>query len=296
MASRRVRTQRVLTDLVGGLLPLSLRNLQAEIEERLEKVPNRINEFGYDSYGLSPDWLRRMALPLVAMYRYYFRCETHDIDRLPHGRMLLVANHAGQLPFDGAMLTTSLLLEAEPPRIARAMGEYFLPSLPFLGTAMTRGGSMVGTPANCAHMLENDECVMVFPEGVRGISKTFRQRYQLQRFGLGFLRLALETRSPIVPVGIVGSEEQVPTAANLERLGRAIGLPALPIPYTLPLLGVFGMLPLPTKYHIWFGEPMTFEGDSDDEDSVIESRVEQVRAAIAALLREGLEARRGIFT
>jgi 1-acyl-sn-glycerol-3-phosphate acyltransferase len=296
VASRRVRTQRVLTDLVGGLLPLSLRDLQAEIEERLEKVPNRINEFGYDSYGLSPDWLRTMALPVALLYRYYFRCETHDIDRLPHGRMLLVANHAGQLPFDGAMLQTSLLLEAEPPRIARAMGEYFLPRLPFLGTILARGGSMVGTPANCAHMLENDECVMVFPEGVRGISKTFSQRYQLQRFGLGFMRLALETRAPIVPVGIVGSEEQVPTAANLEGLGRAIGLPALPIPYTLPLLGVFGLLPLPTKYHIWFGEPMTFEGDSDDEDSGIEGRVEQVRAAIAALLEQGLEARNGIFT
>jgi 1-acyl-sn-glycerol-3-phosphate acyltransferase len=145
-------------------------------------------------------------------------------------------------------------------------------------------------------MLENDECVMVFPEGVRGISKTFRQRYQLQRFGLGFLRLALETRAPIVPVGIVGSEEQVPTAANLEGLGRALGLPALPIPYTLPLLGIFGLLPLPTKYHIWFGEPMTFEGDSRDEDAAIEGRVEQVRAAIAALLQQGLEARRGIFT
>ena len=286
----------MLTDLMGGLLPLSLRDLRAEIEARLEKVPNRINEFGYDPYGLSPDWLRRMALPAVLLYKHYFRCETHGIERLPRGRMLLVANHAGQLPFDGAMLQAALLLEAEPPRIARAMGEYFLPTLPFLGTAVARGGAMVGTPANCAHMLQNDECVMVFPEGVRGISKTFRQRYQLQRFGLGFLRLALETRSPIVPVGIVGSEEQVPTIANLERLGRALGLPALPIPYTLPLLGIFGLLPLPTKYHIRFGEPLTFDGDSRDEDTAIESRVEQVRAAVAALLREGLEARKGIFT
>ena len=296
MAARRTGLSQAMFDLGGALLPLTVRGLQAEIDEKLSKLPNRINEFGYDAYGLSPGWMRRMALPGALLYKRYFRCETFDIDRLPPGRMLLVANHAGQLPFDGAMLVSALLLDADPPRIVRPMGEYFIPRVPFLGVAFARSGAMVGTPANCIHMLENEECVMVFPEGVRGISKTFSRRYQLERFGLGFMRLALETGSPIVPVGIVGSEEQAVGLANLSGLGKALGLPALPVTLTFPWLGPLGLLPLPTKYRIHFGEPMRFEGGPDDEDAAIEANVEQVRDAITNLLERGLRQRQGVFT
>jgi 1-acyl-sn-glycerol-3-phosphate acyltransferase len=285
----------ILTDLVGGLLPLSVRKLQNEVRERLRKIPNRINEFGYDPYGLSPEWIERAALPMVALYRWYFRVETFDIDRLPAGAMLLVANHAGQLPFDGAMLSGALLLEADPPRIARPMGEYWIPRIPWANVALARGGAMVGTPANCEHMLDNGECVMVFPEGVRGISKPFRQRYQLQRFGLGFMRLALEADVPIVPVGIVGSEEQQPGIANLKGLGRLLGMPAFPITLGFPWLGPAGLLPLPVRYRIYFGEPMRFSGDEREEDADIEERVEEVRSAVADLLERGLCEREGVF-
>src|SRR3990172_9811461 len=192
----------VLGDLVGALVPLAARDLVLEVEDRLRKIPNRINEYGYDPYGLSPEWLRRQALPGVLLHRYYFRSEVFDIERVPAGRCLLVANHAGQLPFDAMILSTAMLLDAEPPRIARGMGEYWIPRLPFVGTAAARGGAMVGTPDNCRHMLENDECVMVFPEGVRGIAKPFPERYRLLPFRLAFLRLALEARAPIVPGGV----------------------------------------------------------------------------------------------
>ena len=293
--SNASRAGGILTDLVGGLLPLSVRKLQNEIRERLRKIPNRINEFGYDPYGLSPEWMERNALPIVALYRWYFRVETFDIDRLPAGAMLMVANHAGQLPFDGAMLSTALLLEADPPRVARPMGEYWIPRIPWANVALARGGAMVGTPANCEHMLNNGECVMVFPEGVRGISKPFRQRYQLQRFGLGFMRLALESDVPIVPVGIVGSEEQQPGIANLKGLGRLLGMPAFPITLGFPWLGPAGLLPLPVRYRIYFGQPMRFSGDDREEDADIEDRVEQVRSAVADLLERGLHEREGVF-
>ncbi|MGI9590937.1 MAG: lysophospholipid acyltransferase family protein, partial [Myxococcota bacterium] len=250
----------------------------------------------YDAYGLSPDFMRRSLLPAALLYKYWFRCETRDIDRLPPGRMLLIANHAGQLPFDGMMLSMALILEAEPPRIARGMAEYFVSRLPWVGTAAARGGAMVGTPANCVHMLENEECVMVFPEGVRGINKPFSKRYQLQRFGLGFMRLALQTDTPIVPVGIVGSEEQAPGLTTLERLGKLLGTPPIPVTITFPWLGMLGIVPLPAKYHIHFGRPLRFEGDPNDEDAVIERRVEQVKDAITELLETGLRARRGVFT
>jgi 1-acyl-sn-glycerol-3-phosphate acyltransferase len=285
----------VLGDLAGALVPLAARDLVLELEERIQKIPNRINEYGYDPYGLSPDWLRRQALPGVLLHRYYFRTEVQGIERVPAGRCLLVANHAGQLPFDAMILSTAMLLDAEPPRIARGMGEYWIPRLPFVGTAAARGGAMVGTPDNCRHMLENDECVMVFPEGVRGINKPYRQRYRLQRFGQGFVRLALEARAPIVPVGIVGSEEQQPGIANLSALGRLLGMPAFPITATFPWLGPLGLLPFPVKYRLHFGEPIELEGDSDEEDAAIEERVAVVRRALEELLAHGLRERRGIF-
>jgi 1-acyl-sn-glycerol-3-phosphate acyltransferase len=284
-----------LMDLAGALVPLSARAVEQRISERLARIPNRLNEFGFDPYGLSPEWVRRMAIPAVWLYERYFRCVTYDIDRVPAGRVLVIANHAGQLPFDGAMLATALLLEAEPPRIARGMGEYWIPQITGFSVLAARGGTLVGTPENCSMMLRNGECVVAFPEGVRGMNKLYRDRYKLQRFGLGFMRLALETDTPIVPVGIVGSEEQQPGLANWSSLARVLGIPAFPLTPTFPWLGPLGLVPLPVRYHMLFGEPMHFEGDPDEDDAAIERRVAQVRESIQALLQRGLSERRGVF-
>jgi 1-acyl-sn-glycerol-3-phosphate acyltransferase len=154
---------------------------------------------------------------------------------------------------------------------------------------------MVGTPRNCVSMLEDGEVVMVFPEGVRGMNKLYSERYRLQRFGLGFLRLALETGTPVVPVALVGSEEQNPGLANLPGLGRLLGMPAFPITPTFPWLGPLGILPLPVKYRFYFGEPLEFEGDPNDEDGVIQKKVEVVRKAIGEMFRRGLKERSGVF-
>jgi len=286
---------KALGDLVGALVPLATHDLQREIADRLRKIPNRINEYGFDPYGMSPDWMRRWALPALLLYRYYFRVETTGIERMPAGRVLVVGNHAGQLPFDALMLFMALLLEAEPPRIARPMGEYWIPRIPFFSVAAARSGALVGTPANCVHMLENDECVMVFPEGVRGMNKVYSERYRLQRFGKGFMRLALETGTPVLPVGIIGSEEQQPAVANLDGLARLLGVPALPITLGFPWLGPLGLLPLPVKLQIHFGEPLHFSGSASEDDPSIERRVDAVKAAIAALLKRGLAERKGIF-
>jgi len=295
MAARRSGIGTALGDLAGALLPLSARKLQHDLAERLRKAPMRLNEYGFDPYGLSPAWYSRVLLPVALLYRYYFRVETSGIERVPAGRVLVVANHAGQLPFDGAMLGAALLLEADPPRITRAMGEYWIPNLPWVSIAAARAGALVGTPGNCVHMLENGECVTVFPEGVRGMNKLYSQRYQLQRFGMGFMRLALETGTPIVPVGIVGSEEQSPGLLDAKGLARAIGAPAFPVTWFFPWLGLLGFLPLPVKYRIHFGEPMSFEGHSTDEDELIEEKVDRVKAAISSLLEQGRRERRGVF-
>jgi 1-acyl-sn-glycerol-3-phosphate acyltransferase len=285
-----------LVDFAGAMLPLRARNLQTVIDDHLSQIPNKLNEYGYDAYGMSPFWMRRVLMPLALLYRYYFRVEVSDIDRLPEGRVLVIANHAGQLPFDAAMLGLALLMEAQPPRIARSMGEYWIPQLPWVSVLAARTGTLVGTPQNCIHMLENGECVVAFPEGVRGMNKVFSQRYRLQRFGTGFMRLALETATPIVPVAIVGSEEQQPSFANLEGFARMFGAPALPITLTFPWLGPLGLLPLPTKYRIYFGEAMRFEGEASDEDAVIDVKVEELKAKIAGMLARGRREREGIFS
>ena len=274
-----------------------MRDLQREVEDRLRKASLQLNDYGYDPFGFNPDFASHMVLPVAMLYRYYFRAETHGIERVPEGRVLLIANHAGNtFAWDGAMLAMSMLLEAEPPRMLRGMVEYFLPQIPYFTVLMHRAGSVVGTPENCVHMLENEECVMVFPEGVRGLNKAFGKRYELQRFGLGFMRLALETGAPIVPVGIVGSEEQQPGLLNLESLGRVFGLPSIPITIGSLLLGPLGLLPLPVKYRIYFGEPMHFDCDPNDEEAVIEAEVARVKQAISALLERGRAEREGIFS
>jgi len=295
MARRRTGLQGALSDLAGALVPLRLREIEREIDARVSRSPTRVNEFGFDPYGFKPDVVRRSSLPAVLLYRYYFRTECHDLKNVPQGRVLLVGNHAGQLPFDGLMLATAMLLEAEPPRVVRPMGEYWIPRIPWFNVMAARGGVLVGTPENCVSMLEAGECVMVFPEGVRGMNKPFSERYRLQRMGLGFMRLALETDTPIVPVGIVGSEEQQPGLTNLPALGRLLGMPAFPITLGFPWLGPLGLLPLPVKYHLYFGEPLRFEGTPTDEDASIEEKVDEVKRAISDLLERGRRERKGVF-
>lgn len=293
--SARSGWRRAVGDLAGALLPLSVRDLERELDDRIRKLPTRLNEYGFDPWGLHPQTVRETILPALALYKLWFRVQTHDIERVPSGRVLLVANHAGQLPFDAAMISVAMLLEAEPPRVVRGMAEYWVSQLPWVSVYAARGGAASGTPDTCREMLEAGEAVLVFPEGVRGMNKLYRDRYQLMRFGTGFLRLALEAQAPIVPVAVIGSEEQQPGLANLRQLGRLLGMPAFPVTATFPWLGPLGILPLPVKYHLHFGEPLHFDGAHTDDDAVVEAKVERVRDAISALLERGLRERGGVF-
>ncbi len=269
--------------------------LREELDERIESIPADLNEYGYDPWGFNPDVLKRWMLIPAFLYRYYFRCITTGTEHFPEGSFLLIGNHAGQVAFDGAMVSAATVLEADPPRLARAMGEYWLGTLPWFNVFMDRVGSAVGTRKTCADMLRHGECVLAFPEGVRGMNKTYADAYQLQEFGMGFMRLALESETPIVPFAVVGSEEQAPGIANLKGLGELLGMPAFPITLTFPWLGPLGIWPLPVRYHIEFGEPMYFEGDPNDDDERIREKVDQVKSTIQAMLRRGLAARKSIF-
>ena len=265
------------------------------VRERTDQLRIDVGELGVDPFGYDPETVKYAATPVAWLYEKYFRVKTTGIHRVPPGRALLIANHSGQLPFDGLMIGAAMILEHDPPRTVRSMVEKWIPRLPFVSVAMARIGQIVGTPDNCRRLLEHEECILVFPEGARGISKTYDRRYKLERFGTGFIRLALETKTPIVPVAVVGAEEQAPSLYNVKTLAKALGMPAFPVTPTFPLLGPAGLLPLPVRYHIEFGEPMTFEGAGDEDDEFIRGHVEAVRSQIQLMLDRGLEARDGIF-
>lgn len=257
---------------------------------RLEKLVPPRNEFGVDPYGLDLEFAVAAIAPLLWLYRRYFRVRVVGVEHVPDtGRVVVVANHSGQLPFDAAMIGVALLVEKDPPRVARALVEKWVPTLPFVSTFMARCGQIVGTPENCRRLLSADESILVFPEGVRGLNKPFKERYQLQKFGIGFLRLALESGAPIVPCGVVGAEEQAPALLDLKPLAKLLGFPAFPItPTLLPF-------PLPSRYQIRFGEPMRFSGSPDDDDAVLERKVSEVERAVKALLDRGLAERTSIY-
>lgn len=270
--------------------------IRPEVWERIRSMEAGQNQYGYDPFGFNPESLKYIVPLAVLLYRHYFRVDTYDIDRIPDTkRVMLVSNHTGQIPLDGMMIGTAVLIDKMPPRMPRSMVERWVPSIPFVSRALARLGQVVGTRDNARMLLEREGCLLVFPEGVRGINKTYDRAYELERFGKGFMRLALEKDTPIVPIGVVGAEEQMPSLYDLKPLAKLLGMPAFPVTPTWPLFGPLGALPLPVKYRLYFGEPMQFDGDPADEDRVIQAKVDRVKDAIDDLLSRGLEERRGVF-
>jgi 1-acyl-sn-glycerol-3-phosphate acyltransferase len=283
-----------LTALRDKIKEIFSYSMNENFREQIAALPTKLNEFGYDDFGFSPEWVKKALVPAVMLYRYYFRVEQFGVQNIPDGRVLLISNHSGQIPLDGVMIGVAVFLEGNPPRVLRSMVERWAQTLPFVSIFFTRIGQILGTPENARALLEKDEALLVFPEGARGINKVWKNRYQLENFGLGFMRLALETGTPIVPVGVVGAEEQLPSFGNFRLLAKLLNMPAVPLLPQL-LIPIAGWLPLPTKYRIYFGEPMRFEGDANDEDVIIEEKVEEVRKRIQSMLTYGLKNRRHVF-
>ena len=265
--------------------------LPVDFQKKMKALPTRQNEYGYDPFGFNRDDAKVAALFVRFLYRYYFRVEAHGVERVPSGRVLLISNHSGQLPFDAFGIAGAMLFENDPPRVIRAMVERFVQTLPFVSYMFARWGQITGTPENCRRLLAAEEAVLVFPEGARGISKPFSKRYQLAEFGKGFMRLALEMQAPIVPVAVIGAEEQAP-AVNVKPLARLLRTPSFPVVPYPPFLPIF---PLPVKYRVYFGEPMTFTGDPDDDDEVLDDKVKQVRNRIQSMIHVGLREREHVF-
>jgi 1-acyl-sn-glycerol-3-phosphate acyltransferase len=273
-----------LTERVTGLLERLL--IDPELRDLLDRYPKTTGSHHYDPWGFHTGAYNVSVALFKRIYDHYFRVEARGLEHIPQeGRLLIIGNHSGQIPFDGGLVGMAMVTNPHAPRAPRAMIERFFPTVPFLGDFLNRVGGVIGDPANCGKMLQRDEAIIVFPEGVRGSGKLFRQRYELQRFGHGFMHLAMEHDAPIVPVGVVGCEETMPSLANLAPLAKLLGLPYLPL--TIPF-------PLPAKVHLRFGAPLRFEGPVHSEAEVA-ANVARVKAAIQELVRQGLEARQGVF-
>lgn len=253
-----------------------------EVEERVARLEIPFNEDGFDPYGVTRKDLTWFFSFIGWFYKNYFDMRVSGIEHVPdRGRAMLIGNHSGGVAIDAGMVLASILLEKEPPRLAQGMVEKFLGRVPFVGKYIGRAGQVTGLPEHAIRLLEDDRLLMVFPEGARGTAKLYWESDSLVDFGTGFMRLALETRSPIVPFAVVGAGDAFPTVANLYSVGRMIGVPYIPVTaYLAPV-------PRRARMVIVYGEPMRFEGKHTDDDEVIEAKVEQVKARIAALIQEG---------
>ncbi len=257
-----------------------------ELDELFARIPKPVGSFGYDPWGYNENTAKLALGMLKWLYEHYFRVTTSGLENIPaQGRVLVIPNHSGQLPMDGVLIGYALATNPHGPRAARAMIERFFPTVPWLGNVLNSIGAVIGDPLNCSKMLEQEEVIIVFPEGVRGSGKLYKDRYQLQRFGNGFMHLALQHKTPIVPVGVVGCEETMPSLANISPLAKLLGIPYVP---------VGPLMPLPARVHLNFGEPMYFDGDCESEERVTE-RVEQVKDRIRELIDAGLKQRTRIF-
>jgi 1-acyl-sn-glycerol-3-phosphate acyltransferase len=261
----------------------------------LRNRSEEVDEFGYD-----PVYEHKVLPFFELLYAKYFRVEVHGADRVPNeGRCVLVSNHSGTLPFDGMMLRLAVRHEHPGHRDVRWLAEDGVFHFPFLGSFSNRLGAVRACPENAERLLDHDALVAVFPEGIKGIGKLFRERYKLQRFGRGgFVKLCLRTRTPVVPVAIVGGEETNPMLARVEYLTRAFGIPYLPVTPTFPLLGPLGLLPAPTKWKVFFGDPIDLTGhgpESADDEILVGRLTEQVRSAIQAMLDHAVSQRRSVW-
>ena len=261
------------------------------LRERGEEV----DEFGYD-----PDYDARWKALFDFLYERWWRVEVIGVDKVPNdGRVALVANHSGAVPYDGIMLAEALRREHPARRQVRWLADDFVFHLPFVGASLTRLGAVRACQENAERLLRKERCVGIFPEGVKGVSKLYRDRYQLQRFGRGgHIKLALRMRAPVIPVTIVGAEETHPLLAPSGWMARLLGVPYVPITPTFPWLGALGAIPAPSKWRIIFGDPMPTDGYSPDaaDDEVLVGRLnEKLRATIQDTLDRALRERRSVF-
>ncbi|KAA0086906.1 acyltransferase family protein [Mycolicibacterium sp. P9-64] len=258
-------------------------------------------DYTVDEFGFDPHLNEAIFLPLLRVFfKSWFRVEVSGIENLPDtGAALVVANHAGVLPFDGLMTSVAVHDEHPAHRDLRLLAADMVFDMPVFGQAARKAGHTMACTDDAHRLLAAGELTAVFPEGYKGLGKPFRDRYKLQRFGRGgFVAAALRAKAPIVPCSIVGSEEIYPMIADVKLLARLLGLPYFPVTPLFPLAGPAGLIPMPSKWHIQFGEPIRtdeYDESAADDPMITFELTDQVRETIQQTLYQLLANRRNAF-
>ncbi len=288
---RAIPGQKSLIEQILSFLP----GAKAKDYDRLIDTLERMDEF-----GKVPDVDNKLEALMMFLYERYWRVETSGLEHIPdEGRTLIVSNHSGVLPFDGAMMATAIYKFHPARRHARFLIEDWFGQLPFATSFMNAVGQVRACQENAQRLLRQEQLVGVFPEGIKGMAKGFKDRYNIARFGRGgVIRLAIRTKSPVVPCAVVGAEEIYIVLGYANWLGKIFGMPLLPITPTFPWLGPLGVVPLPTKWYIQFGKIISYDeyDESALKDNVIINRLNrQLRATIQEMLDSMLKKRRSLF-
>lgn len=265
---------------------------QEEILRAYEELKERYGK-NRDPWGLNPEKSKTTLKFATPLYRDYFKTRVFGAANVENKPYIIVANHTGQIPFDGMIITCAFLLDIKPARVLRAMMERFVTTIPFFSSFVTQNGGVLGDRTNCNELLSRGESVLVFPEGVRGISKNTNNFYQIQDFTKGFYRLALKNNVEILPIGVVGAEEFYPLTYHPKTIAKILNLPALPLSPSL-LAGPLGLLPLPSPVDIHIGKPikvnLSLNNSHNDEDILREVKI--IQDEVDKLVQEGLTRRR----
>ncbi|HWJ81952.1 MAG TPA: lysophospholipid acyltransferase family protein [Nocardioides sp.] len=256
-------------------------------------------EYEVDEYGFDPEIADRFFMAaLRPVAEKWFRIEVRGAENIPaEGGALVVSNHSGTIPVDTLMSTVAI--HEHTGRYLRPLGADLVFRLPLVGALARKGGATLACNEDAERMLNGGELVGVWPEGFKGIGKPFSERYKLQRFGRGgFVSAALRTGVPIIPLSVVGAEEIYPLVGNVPSLARLLGVPYIPITPLFPWLGPLGLVPLPSKWYLEFGEPIRtdeYDEGSADDPMLVFNVTDQVRETIQQTLFSLLRQRESVF-
>lgn len=279
------------TEIFNGFTMLDQLSFSLTDEEKAQKeaIYNKLQERYRDyrdPWGFKLDTVKKALDIIYPLYLKYFKVRVFGQENIGDETYMVVSNHTGQIPIDGVLITTAFAMECVHTRILHSMIERFMAALPFLGDLSAQAGSILGDRENCKWLLDNNESILVFPEGVRGISKSTKNFYKLQKFSTGFYRIALDAQVKILPVAVVGAEDMFPFVMQASSIAKQFGLPALPLSANY--------VPLPSPIDIYFGEPVEVLADANREasDKVIRPEIEKIENQIKDMIKHGLENKR----
>ena len=285
--------QSAAVEIFGDQWERRLAEMMAFLRRRLA------GDYVVDEYGFDAEITERFFMAaLRPIAEKWFRVEVRGVENIPAtGGALVVSNHSGTVPVDGLM--TMLKIHDETGRFLRPLGADLVFKLPVVSTLARKGGATLACSEDAERMLSGGELVGVWPEGFKGIGKPFSERYKLQRFGRGgFVSAALRTGVPIIPLSVVGAEEIYPLVGNVPSLARLLGIPYIPITPFFPLLGPLGLVPLPSKWLLEFGEPIrtdAYDAVEADDPMLVFNVTDQVRETIQQTLYNLLRERQSVF-